>query len=207
MSGVIGWAMTMAVFSTTPVEEATTAAMTMATTIRTTTIKTRTIRTTTTKATTIRTTVRTTQDDEDEDPDANADGGDDNGGDGGDGGDGDDDNNGDDDDVNDQFSDPDDLQTLDDDTALSAEDFPNATEADFDDDDGSWTPDDYQQSAQNLFGEHEFFGDTLTTQLADRGYQPFQDPQFMRGFEDVAPGSSETVRLFERTDNSTRSAS
>ena len=130
------------------------------------------------------------QDEDDQDADA--------GGDGGGDGNGGDDGNNDDDDVNDEFSDPDDLQTLDDDTALSAENFPNATDADFEDDDGSWTADDYQQSAQNLFGEHEYFGDTLTTQLADRGYQPFQDERFMRGFEDVAPGSSETVRLFEQ---------
>lgn len=130
--------------------------------------------------------------DEDRDEDADTDGG--GGDDGGDNGnDGDDD-----DDINDQFSDPDDLLPLDEDTALSASDFPNATEADFNDDDGSWTPDDYQQSAANLFGDHEFFGDTLTTQLADQGYQPFQDHRFLSGFEDVAPGSSETVQLFER---------
>ena len=130
--------------------------------------------------------------DEDRDEDADTDGG--GGDDGGDNGnDGDDD-----DDINDQFSDPDDLLPLDEDTALSASDFPNATEADFNDDDGSWTPDDYQQSAANLFGDHEFFGDTLTTQLADEGYQPFQDHRFLSGFEDVAPGSSETVQLFER---------
>ena len=135
------------------------------------------------------------QDEQDQEADADADGGDD-GGDGDNGGDGDDGD--DDDDINDQFSDPEDLLPLDEDTALSAEDFRNATEADFTDDDGSWTPDDYQQSATNLFGDHEFFGDTLSTQLADQGYQPYQDQRFLRGFEDVAPGSSETVRLFER---------
>ncbi len=114
---------------------------------------------------------------------------------GGDGGDGDNDDNGD---VDEEFSDPDDLIGLDEDTALSADDFPNATEADFQDDDGSWTPEDYQQSAANLFGDHEFFGDTMVTQRADEGYQFFDNPRFMQGFEEVAPGSSETVRLFER---------
>jgi hypothetical protein len=112
-------------------------------------------------------------------------------GDGGDGG-------GDNGDVHDEFSDPDDLVQLDDDTSLSTEDFPNATAADFQDDEGSWTPDDYQNSAANLFGDHEFFGDTMATQRADEGYTPFQDSGFMRGFEEVAPGSSETVQLFER---------
>jgi hypothetical protein len=114
------------------------------------------------------------------------------GGDDGDGGDGDDN------DVYDEFSDPDDLVQLDSDAALSVDDFPHASEADFQDDDGSWTTDDYQQSAENLFGDHEFFGDTMAAQRAAEGYQPFEDERFMQGFEEVAPGSSETVRLFER---------
>jgi hypothetical protein len=135
-------------------------------------------------------------DNSDQDDEAAAGGGDGGGDDGDGGGDG---NGGDgDDDVNDQFSDPEDLIGLDQDTALSAADFPNATESDFQDDDGSWTPDDYQQSATNLFGDHEFFGDTMVTQRAAEGYQYFDNPQFMQGFDQVAPGSSETVRLFER---------
>ena len=115
------------------------------------------------------------------DPDAG--GGDDNGGDG---------NNDDD------FNDPDNLIGLDNDTALSAGDFPNATATDFQEDDGAWTADDYQQSAQNLFGDHEFFGDTMATQRAAEGFTPFAQPAFMQGFEQVAPGSSETLQLFER---------
>jgi len=129
--------------------------------------------------------------DSDQDDEAEATGGGD--GSGGDGNGGDSDDN-----VNDEFSDPDDLIGLDDDTALSAADFPNATAADFQDDDGDWTPQDYQQSAANLFGDHEFFGDTMVQQRADEGFQHFDNPQFMQGFEQVAPGSSETVRLFER---------
>ena len=113
---------------------------------------------------------------------------------GGDAGDNGGDNGGDDD----GDSGDDDLVDLDDDVALSADDFPNATEADFTDDDGNWTADDYQQSAENLFGDHEFFGDTMEQQRADEGYKQFDDPGFMRGFDEVAPGSSETVRLFER---------
>jgi hypothetical protein len=141
------------------------------------------------------------QGDEDDQGDQEADAA--GGADGGDGGDddgdkdSDNDGDGDDNDVNEEFSNPDDLVPLDDDTALSASDFPNATEADFQDDDGSWTPDDYQQSAQNLFGDHEYFGDTMTQQRIDQGYQPFTDPGFMQGFEQVAPGSSQTVQLFE----------
>jgi hypothetical protein len=134
------------------------------------------------------------QDDSDPDDDGSADndGGDDGGNGGGDDGDNDDD------DVNDSFSDPDDLIGLDQDTALSAADFPNSTDADFQDDAGDWTADDYQQSAQNLFGDHEFFGDTMSTQRTDEGYSPFQAPGFAEGFENIAPGSSETLQLFER---------
>ena len=105
------------------------------------------------------------QQDEDQDPDAdggNADGGgDDDGNGGGDGGDGDG-----------NFDDPDNLIGLDNDTALSAANFPNADASDFQDDDGSWTAADYQQSAENLFGDHEFFGDTMATQRADEGFVP-----------------------------------
>jgi len=122
----------------------------------------------------------------------------DGGADGGDNGDDGGNNNGDDGDLNDSFSDPDDLIGLDDDTAVSADSFPNATQADFQDDDGTWTADNYQQSAQNLFGDHEFFGDTMATQRAGEGYTPFAEPGFAQRFEELAPGSSETVQLFER---------
>jgi hypothetical protein len=135
------------------------------------------------------------QDDDQQDDDQNADDG--GNGDGGDGDNGGDNNNGDDD-VDQQFSDPDDLIPLDEDTALSSDNFPNATAADFEEDTGNWTPEAYQQSAQNIFGDHEFFGDTLISQRTAEGYQPFNEPHFAQGFEEVAPGSSETVQLFER---------
>lgn len=133
-------------------------------------------------------------DDDQDDGAQNDDGGD------GDGGDGNGDGNGSGDggDGPPDFDDPDDLIGLDDDTALSAADFPNATDADFQADDGSWTPDDYQQSAQNLFGDHEFFGDTMAAQRTDEGFSAFDQPGFLQGFEQVAPGSSETLQLFER---------
>ncbi len=140
------------------------------------------------------------QDDQDGD-DQNGDDQDDQGDDGGNdqGGNGDGGNGGDDGgNGGDDFNDPDDLIQLDNDVALSADDFPNASAADFEDDQGNWTPDNYQQSAQNLFGDHEFFGDNMVQQRVDEGYQPFQNDQFMRGFDEVAPGSSETARLFER---------
>jgi len=72
-------------------------------------------------------------DDQEADDQAATGGGDGNGGDDGDGGDDDDG----DDDVNEEFSNPDDLPGLDDNTALSASDFPNASEEDFQEDDGA----------------------------------------------------------------------
>lgn len=116
-------------------------------------------------------------------------------------GDGDGDDNNDDeyyDDVNESFSDPDDLVQLGDDTAPSAEDFPNATQEDFEDDDGTWTESDYDESARNLFGNHEYFGDTQATRLAAEGYQEFADPGFMRGLNQVVPGAADTINLYQQ---------
>ncbi|HEY4362287.1 MAG TPA: C1 family peptidase [Bryobacteraceae bacterium] len=139
------------------------------------------------------------QDEQDDDTGADDGGNNDDSGNDDDGGNGGgENNNGDDGDVNDNFSNPDDLIGLDQDTALSAADFPNAIGTDFQDDSGDWTPDDYQQSAQNLFGDHQFFGDTMTTQRTDEGFTPFQERTFADGFESIAPGSSETLHLFER---------
>jgi papain like protease len=114
--------------------------------------------------------------------------------------DGDGDNNDDEyyDDVNESFSDPDDLVELDDDTAPSAEAFPNASEDDFQDDDGTWTETDYDESAKNLFGDHEYFGDTQATKLASQGYQEFADPGFMQGLNQVVPGSADTINLYQQ---------
>ncbi len=125
------------------------------------------------------------------------DGGGDDGGDGGGGGDND--GNGDDDsDLDAQFASEDDLPPVDDDVFGNVDDFPNADEEDFEDDSGDWSDQDYEESAQNLFGDHEFFGDTLVQQKIDEGFQHYEDPAFARAFEQIAPGTSETVQLFER---------
>src|SRR6266852_2373709 len=114
-------------------------------------------------------------DDQDEDqPDADA------GGTGGDGGD--DVRN-----LDDYFASDEDLPPVDDDVFGSASDFPNADASDFEDDQGDWTPADYQESAQNLFGDHEFFGDTLIQQKTDEGFQPYQDEHFNSAFDQSAP--------------------
>ena len=114
-----------------------------------------------------------------------------------DGGNGNDDNdNGDN--LDDMFASSDDLPPVDDDVFGSASDFPNADASDFDDDTGDWSANDYQQSAENLFGDHPFFGDTLVQQKTDEGFQPFEDKAFDQGFDQIAPGTSDTVQLFER---------
>ncbi|HTC32465.1 MAG TPA: C1 family peptidase [Bryobacteraceae bacterium] len=132
------------------------------------------------------------QDPGDDDQDPDQDGGDDdqNNGD-------DDQNNGDDDNLDDEFASDEDLPDVDDDVFASAADYPNAGEGDFADP-TDWSVDDYQQSAENLFGDHPFFGDTLVQQRIDEGFQPYQDAGFASGFDQIAPGTSETVELFER---------
>jgi len=123
---------------------------------------------------------------DEEEPAAGVDGGDDGG------------NGGDDDNLDDYFASDEDLPQVDDDVFASASDFPNADDSDFEDDQGDWTADDYQESAQNLFGEHPFFGDTLIQQKSDEGFKPYEDTRFARAFDDIAPGTSDTVHLFER---------
>jgi hypothetical protein len=139
------------------------------------------------------------QDDQDgddqNDPDDDQPDDDDDGGGAGDGGNGDDDQN-----LDDYFASDEDLPPVDDDVFASASDFPNADASDFEDDQGDWTPADYEESAQNLFGDHEFFGDTLIQQKTDEGFQPYQDEHFKSAFEQIAPGTSDTVHLFERDD-------
>jgi Papain family cysteine protease len=103
-----------------------------------------------------------------------------------------------DDNLDDMFASSDDLPPVDDDVFASAADFPNADASDFEDDAGDWSATDYQQSAQNLFGDHPFFGDTLVQQKTDEGFQPYQDTAFDQGFDQIAPGTSDTVQLFER---------
>ena len=92
----------------------------------------------------------------------------------------------------------DDPPGLDDDVVASAADFPDAGEEDFEDDQGDWSAADYGESARNLFGRGEFFGDTVFEQRAAEGYTPFEDHTFDTQFDRISPGTSDTVDLFER---------
>jgi Papain family cysteine protease len=104
------------------------------------------------------------------------------------------------DNLDDMFASSDDLPPVDDDVFGSASDFPNADASDFEDDAGDWSASDYQESAQNLFGDHPYFGDTLEQQKIDEGFKPYEDAGFDRNFDQIAPGTSDTVQLFERED-------
>jgi hypothetical protein len=100
--------------------------------------------------------------------------------------------------LDDMFASSDDLPPLDDDVFGSAQDFPNADASDFEDDAGDWSAADYQESAQDLFGDHPFFGDTLVQQKIDEGFQPYEDTRFDQAFDQMSPGISDTVQLMER---------
>jgi len=104
----------------------------------------------------------------------------------------------DDENVDDQFASGEDLPEVDDDVFSTAADFPNADDSDFENDSGDWTADDYQESAKNLFGDREFFGDTLIQQKTDEGFKPYEDGRFEKAFDQISPGTSDTVHLFER---------
>jgi hypothetical protein len=149
------------------------------------------------------------QDDQDDDQNADDQGDDDQGDDGqgdddqgdpdqddsaagGDGGDGNNEN------LDDYFASDEDLPSVDDDVFASAADFPNADATDFEDDKGDWSVEDYAESAQNLFGDNPFFGDTLIQQKTDEGFHPFEDNRFKQAFEQIAPGTGDSVHLFER---------
>ena len=80
----------------------------------------------------------------------------------------------------------------------TAEEFPDATDEDFEEDNGNWSPDDYQASAGRLFGNHEFFGDTAIAQREAEGYTHFDNPGFLNAFNSVSPGVTDTVHLFEQ---------
>ncbi|MBI4908944.1 MAG: C1 family peptidase [Acidobacteria bacterium] len=75
---------------------------------------------------------------------------------------------------------------------------PDATEEDYYEDDGNWSADDYAASAERIFGQNEFFGETIDDQLADAGFQHFDQPAFLQNFDRIAPGAADTVRLYER---------
>jgi hypothetical protein len=88
------------------------------------------------------------------------------------------------------------LVAVDDDVFGSAEDYENAEEADFEADDGEWSEADYQASAERLFGENEFFGETVEDQLASEGYEPAEDDELVARMDSIFADASTSVRFF-----------
>lgn len=81
----------------------------------------------------------------------------------------------------------------------SREEYADAADDDFEDDEGDWTETDYHESARNLFGRTEFFGETFEDQVRGAGYQPIEQEYEWKGaFEHAGEGTSRTVRFFER---------
>lgn len=122
---------------------------------------------------------------------------------GGGGGD-DDDGSDDDDDGDDEESSSwdDELEygvELDEEVRGSRQEFPDAADDDFEDDHGDWSDDDYEESARNLFGRSDFFGDTFENQVRERGYSPIeQEWEWKNAFDHAGEGTGRTVRFFER---------
>ena len=137
------------------------------------------------------------QDDSGDDADTQdqGEGGDQDGQDAGGGGDSD---GGDDQNIDDLFASEEDLVPVDDDVYSGASDYPDADADDFEVDAGDWSAVDYEDSARNLFGSGEFFGDSIFTQKEAEGFQPYQDERFAQAFDRISPGTSESVHLFEQ---------
>ncbi len=96
--------------------------------------------------------------------------------------------------------DEDELAGVDDDVYATVDDFQNAEEQDFEDDEGDWTEDDYAESADRLFGEHEFYGDDIVTRLADEGYTEVTDEEVLDAFVNLVPSADQTVNFVEKDD-------
>ena len=102
----------------------------------------------------------------------------------------------DEDDEEDEDDDEDEVVAVDDDVFGSAEDYENAEEADFVADDGDWSEADYQASAERLFGENEFFGETVEDQLASDGYAPANDDDLTARMNNIFVDASTSVSFF-----------
>ena len=92
------------------------------------------------------------------------------------------------------------LAGVDDDVYATVDDFQNAEEQDFEDDEGDWTEDDYAESAERLFGEHEFYGEDIVTRLADEGYTEVTDEEVLDAFVNLVPSADQTVNFVQKDD-------
>ncbi|GAC1446344.1 MAG: hypothetical protein NVSMB56_04130 [Pyrinomonadaceae bacterium] len=90
---------------------------------------------------------------------------------------------------------------VDEDVFGSRDEFPNAGDEDFADDNGDWSDDDYDVSAENLFGDNEFFGDTAHEKYLDEGLNLApQNDAYLNQVEQVAPAAADTVDFYQQPD-------
>ena len=91
---------------------------------------------------------------------------------------------------------------LDDDVFGDRSEYPDAEDEDFEDDEGDWTPEDYEVTAQALFGEMEYFGDNAEQQYMDDGYELSEDnDQYLSELENEVEGISDIVQFYNLDDN------
>ena len=104
---------------------------------------------------------------------------------------------GDEEEFDDEFS-----QELDEDVFGDREEYPNAQDEDFEEDEGDWTPEDYEVSAQAFFGEGEYYGDTAEQQYMDDGYEISEEnEQYLSELENEVEGISDIVQFYNSGDN------
>ena len=96
--------------------------------------------------------------------------------------------------------DADDLVGADDDVYGTVDDFQNAEEQDFEHDEGDWSEDDYAESADRLFGDHEFYGEDVAARLADEGYTEVTDESVLDDFVNLVPSADQTVNFVQKDD-------
>ena len=108
-----------------------------------------------------------------------------------------DDEDDEDDEDDDEAEEADDaVAAVDDDVFGSADDFENAEEADFVADDGSWSAEDYEASAQRLFGDNEFFGETVEDQFTSDGFEVADDDDLTSRMNAIFAGAATSVTFF-----------
>lgn len=88
---------------------------------------------------------------------------------------------------------------VDDDVFGSRDDYPDADVDDFEDDIGDWTDADYAESARNLFGAHEFFGESALERWNEAGWSVWEhNDEHLKQAEQIVPGASSTIDFLKK---------
>ncbi|MBV7272482.1 C1 family peptidase [Clostridium sp. PL3] len=90
---------------------------------------------------------------------------------------------------------------LDNDIYGDRSEYPDAEDEDFEEDEGDWSVEDYESSAQAFFGEGDYFGDTAEQQYMDEGYELSEDnEQYLSELENEIEGISDVVQFYNSDD-------